>query len=146
MAVKKRPGSAGSGRSRPAGSRRDPAVSAFLRELDHPLKRDIEAVRQIVLGVSSGIGEGIKWNGPSFRTKEFFATVFLRSRDRVQLIFHKGARVKDGSTKGMEIPDPQGLIQWLAKERCIVTVGSGKEVKDRRAALEAIVREWIRQM
>src|SRR5262249_51955016 len=36
----------------------DPAVSAFLRELDHPLKRDIMAVREIILGVNASIHEG----------------------------------------------------------------------------------------
>src|SRR5262249_11473959 len=121
----------------------DPAVVAFLREFDHPLKSEIEAVRQIVLSVDSSIHEGIKWNGPSFRTKEYFATFFLRALDRVQLIFHKGAKVNDNSTKGMQITDPNGLIEWLAKERCRITVGAGKEIAKNRPALETIVREWI---
>jgi uncharacterized protein YdhG (YjbR/CyaY superfamily) len=112
-------------RSKPGGSQADPAVSAFLRELDHPLKREIEAVRRIILGVSPEIREGIKWNAPSFATTEFFATVNLRARDRLQLIFHMGAKVKDNSTKGMRIANPVGLIEWLAKERCLVTLGVG---------------------
>lgn len=121
----------------------DPAVEAFLRELDHPLKRDIEAVRRIILGVSPGIREGIKWNSVSFRTTDYFATVNLRSRDAVQLVFHKGAKVKDNSTEGQTIPDPAGLIKWLARERCLVTVGAGKDIPARTPALEDIVRAWI---
>src|SRR5215510_10360358 len=101
-------------------SQTDPAVVAFLRELDHPLKKDIESVRQIILGASPEIHEGIKWNGPSFRTSEYFATVFLRAKDTVQLIFHKGANAKDNSSK-MQIDDPAGLIEWLAADRCRVT-------------------------
>jgi hypothetical protein len=123
-----------------------PDVVAFLSKLDHPLKREIEAVRTIVLGVSPTIEEGIKWNAPSFRTADYFATINLRSRDRVQLIFHRGAKVKDNSTDGMTVPDPAGLIQWLARERCIVTVGAGKEIAKNRAAFEAIIRAWIRQL
>src|SRR5262249_61241040 len=95
----------------------DPDVVAFLRELDHPLKRDIEAVRRIILGVSPEIHEGIKWNGPSFRTSDYFATVFLRATDKVQLIFHQGAKVKDNSTKKMKIADPLRLIKCIATER-----------------------------
>lgn len=125
-------------------SQTDPAVVAFLRELDHPLKKDIETVRQIMFGVSPQICEGIKWNSVSFRTTEFFATVFLRAKDKVQLIFHKGAKVKDNSTK-MRIADPEGLIEWLAADRCRVTLGAGKEFEANRAAFEAIVREWIGQ-
>src|SRR5262249_49645382 len=125
------------------GTQLDPAVTAFMRELDHPLKKDIETVRRMILGVSREIREGIKWNGPSFRTTDYFATVFLRTRDRVQLIFHKGAKVKDNSTTGVTIPDPNGLIEWLARERCIVTLGAGKEIQANRAALAKIVRAWI---
>jgi uncharacterized protein YdhG (YjbR/CyaY superfamily) len=124
----------------------DPAVTAFLRKLHHPLKKDIEAVRRIILAVSPAIREGIKWNGPSFRTTEYFATVFLREQDKVQLIFHKGGKVKDNSTAGAQITDPAGLIKWLARERCLVTLGVGKDIQANRSAFETIVREWIRQL
>jgi uncharacterized protein YdhG (YjbR/CyaY superfamily) len=130
----------------PGGSQTDAAVSAFLCKLDHPLKQEIEAVRLIILGVSPGIREGIKWKAPSFRTTEYFATFNLRAKDRVQLIFHMGAKVKDNSTQGMHIADPAGLTEWLAKERCLVTVGTGKDIQANRAALKTIVREWIGQL
>lgn len=128
-----------------AGVQTDPAVVAFLRDLDHPLKKDIDAVRHFILAVNPEIREGIKWNGPSFRTSEYSATIFLRAKDKVQLIFHKGAKAKDNST-AMQIADPEGLIEWLATDRCRVTVGAGKEIKTHQAALEALVRDWIAQM
>jgi hypothetical protein len=114
-----------------------------MRGLDHPLKRDIETVRRIILNVDPGIGEAIKWNAPSFRTTDFFATVNLRSSDSVQLIFHMGAKVKATATTGIDIADPAGLLKWLARDRCLVTLGVGKDIQARRAAFEAIVREWI---
>jgi len=114
-----------------------------LEDLDHPLKTDIEAVRRIILDVSSEIAEGIKWNAPSFRTSEYFATINLRSLDRVQLIFHLGAKVKD-NTKKLTIADPAGLIKWLTTDRCLVTVGTGKEIATNRPAFEKIVRAWIK--
>ena len=126
-------------------SQKDPAVDEFLRSLKHPLKKDIETVRKIILGVSPEIKEGIKWNSPSFRTSDYFATVFLRNTDRVQLIFHNGAKVKGPVTKS-EIADPLGLIEWLAADRCRVTVGAGKEIKANRKAIERIVRDWLKQM
>jgi len=135
-------------KTEPGHSQTDPAVIAYLRELDHPLKKEIEAVRRIILGVSPEIREGIKWNAPSFRTKDYFATLNLRAKDgkdRVWLILHAGAKVKD-NTKGMQIADPAGLLQWLAKDRCLVTLADVKDIQAKRAALEAIVRAWIRQL
>src|SRR5262249_10496246 len=117
----------------------------FLNDLDHPLKPEIEAVRQIILGVSPEIREGIKWNAPSFRTADYFATLNLRAKDakdHVWLILHMSAKAKD-NTKGMRITDPAGLPQWLAKDRCLVTFKDAKDIQAKRAALEAIVREWI---
>jgi len=131
-------------KSKSSGTGRAGDVGEFMRELDHPLKSDIETVRRIILNVDPGISEAIKWNAPSFRTTDFFATVNLRSMECVQLIFHTGAKVKGSATTGISIADPTGLLKWLAKDRCIVTLGAGKDIQTRRAAFEAVVREWIR--
>ena len=96
------------------GRKAAPDAAAFLRALQHPLKAEIEAVRSIILGVSAAIAEEIKWNAPSFRTeKDFFATINLRSKDRVQVIFHLGAKVRPG-LKAFAIDDPNGLMAWRA--------------------------------
>lgn len=130
----------------PTRSQTDPAVIEFLRELEHPLKKEIEAVRKLVLGVSPEIREGIKWNAPSFLTTDHFATFNLRTQDRVRLILHTGAKVKDTAQKGLKIADPAGLLEWLAPDRCLVALSDSKDLQAKRAALEAIVREWIGQL
>lgn len=117
-------------------------VGAFMVELKHPLKAEIEAVRKIILGSSPAIAEAIKWKSPSFCTTEFFATVNLRSVDRVQLIFHLGAKVRK-DLKALKITDPSGRLKWLAKDRAMVTVGAGEEIAANADALRSIVREWI---
>jgi hypothetical protein len=86
----------------------------------------------------------VKWKSASFRTTDFFATVHLRSTDCVQLVFHTGAKVKATAKTGIEIPDPAHLLKWLAKDRCLVTLGAGADIARNRTALEALVREWIR--
>ncbi len=75
----------------------------------------------------------LKWNAPSFRTTEFFATINVRAKDSVQLIFHRGAKVKDNTTKGPKITDPEGLIEWLAKDRYLVTLGADENERSRQA-------------
>lgn len=83
-------------------------VDAFTARLKHPLKPEIEAVRQILVDAAPGITEEIKWNAPGFRTTESFATVNLRSLDRLQLIFHLGAKGQ-GPPAGDEGCGPGGL-------------------------------------
>jgi uncharacterized protein YdhG (YjbR/CyaY superfamily) len=126
-------------------SQTDAAVVAFLRDLDHPLKSEIEAVRRIILGVSPEIREAIKWNAPSFRTTEFFATFNLR-HGRAWLILHTGAKVKADAKKDTKVADPTGLLKWLGKDRCVATFTDGKDVRAKKAALQEIVRVWIRQL
>lgn len=124
----------------------DDEVAAYLKALKHPLKKEIEAVRLIVLGVSPAISEGIKWKVPSFRTeKEWFATFHVRSNDSVQLVFHLGAKTRP-DLKAFKLADPNGLMKWLGKDRAMVTLGSGCDIPSNRKALEAIVRAWIKQL
>jgi hypothetical protein len=117
-------------------------ADAFMAALDHPLKTDIETVRKLILGVSPSISDGVKWNSLSFRNSDWFATVNLRSKDVVQLVFHTGAKAKHNPE--LKIPDANGLLLWLAKDRALVTLGNGKTLKANVKAFEAIVKAWIR--
>lgn len=127
-------------------AQRDAAVTAYLRELEHPLKKEIEAVRRIILGVRRTICEAIKWNAPSFRTeKDYFATFNLRARESVQLILHLGAKVRLDQ-KPLKIADRGGLLKWLGNDRALVTLGAGRDIRANRAAFEAIVRAWIKHV
>ena len=121
---------------------------AFLRDLDHPLKKEIESLRKIILAASPTIREGIKWNAPSFRTTDYFATLNLRGKGndaRVWLILHTGAKAK-GLTLQDQIADPTELLKWLAKDRALVVFADAKDVKAKKKALEAVVREWVEGM
>jgi uncharacterized protein YdhG (YjbR/CyaY superfamily) len=125
-------------------ARTDPAVAAYMRELDHPLKAELESVRRIILGVSPEIGEGIKWRVPSFRTpKEYFATLHVRSTESVQIILHLGAKVRPNQEQ-ISLSDPSGLLTWLGKDRAMLTLGTGRDITKNRAALAAILRAWLK--
>lgn len=119
------------------------AVDVFMAKLKHPLKAEIEAARGLILDVSPAISEEIKWNAPGFRTTESFATVNLRATDRLEFIFHLGAKVRK-DLPALKVPDPAGLMKWLAKDRALVTVGAGQELGANQAALRKIVRAWLK--
>jgi Domain of unknown function (DU1801) len=128
-------------KSKPAATVTD--VQTFLDELDHPLKREIVAVRKAILKTDKRISEGIKWNAPSFRTGEYFATVNLRSTDTVQLILHLGAKARKDVKAQLAIEDPEGLLKWLAKDRAMATLGAGKEFTSNSKAFVKIIKQWI---
>ncbi len=140
-----RGGRGGRASSRSA-SQTDSAVDAFFSVLDHPLKPALEALRSLILVVSPDVREGIKWNAPSFRTSDWFATTNVHGKNGLRVILHTGAKVKASATKGLKIADPTGLLEWLAKDRCLVTLGDAQDVQAKGPALKAILREWIRQL
>jgi hypothetical protein len=115
-------------------------VETFLAALDHPFDREILALREIILGADPRIAEGIKWNAPSFRTSEWFATFHLRAKDGVQLILHLGAKKRAAA---VAIPDPESLLQWLGADRASVKFRDLDDVEAKRAAFSAVIRQWI---
>lgn len=131
----------------PAPSQLDPAVTSFLDSLDHPRQSEIQLLRRLILAASPTIHEGIKWNAPSFRTSDYFATIHLRGKDSahsVRLILHTGAKVKENAKTGMAIADPSNLLEWLAKDRAVIRFADSADIEAKRDALTALLLEWIR--
>lgn len=127
------------------------SVEGFMAGLDHPLKSALALARSTIQGASPRIAEGIKWNCPSFFLKEseaYFATVNVSTRTKgracVGVIFHQGAKVK--SAPGPKIDDPDGILEWLGKDRAAAWFYDAKEVKAKKTALRDVVRQWIAQM
>ncbi|HEU4699389.1 MAG TPA: DUF1801 domain-containing protein [Gemmatimonadales bacterium] len=121
------------------------AVATFLAALAHPRAAEIDALRAIVRGADARIQEAIKWNAPSFFTTEHFATFRLRPGDTLQLVFHTGAKARPRSAP-LHIDDPEGLLRWVAPDRCVATFGDLRDIAARRTALVAIVRQWLAQL
>ena len=120
------------------------AVDEFMDRLEHPCKVGIEAMRRLMLGVDPGIREGIKWNSPSFRTTEYFATTNLRSKAGIGVILHLGARVRRMPAGGVKIDDPKELLKWLGRDRAMVEFSSSADLEKKAAAFRSVLRQWIR--
>ncbi|MCB0063806.1 MAG: DUF1801 domain-containing protein [Caldilineaceae bacterium] len=118
-------------------------VDEFLAALDHPHKAESLTLRQIILAADPSISEEIKWNAPSFRTTESFATFHLRAKRGVQLVLHLGAKVRETATSGIDLADPAGLLTWLAKDRAAVTFTDHAEIHAKQNAFTALIRAWI---
>jgi hypothetical protein len=135
---------------RPKTARSTPAtVPAFLAALDHPLKPVLVDVLVAIRGASSGATEGIKWNAPSFAGtgQRYFATVNVHIRGgagpTVLLVLHRGAKARADQ---VNVADPARLLEWLGTERAVVRFETRAEVRAKRDALQAIIREWVTQL
>ena len=133
-------------KSRRAAPTQADSVDGFLAALDHPLKSALALIRSAILGASPRVEEGIKWNAPSFRAGEWFATVNIHPKaglDSVLVVLHLGAKARGVVVPRPAIPDPEGLLEWLGKDRAVVRLRSLKEARAAKAPLQAIVRAWI---
>lgn len=120
------------------------SVETFLSSLDHPSKQEILALRRIILAADPTIAESIKWKAPSFYTSEHFATMNLRVTKGIAVILHFGAKKSDISTTGVAIPDPDSSLEWLAKDRAMVTFRDSDYIGTRRSSFTKLIREWIK--
>lgn len=117
-------------------------VDEFLSALVHTRMNEIMRLRTIVLGAMDGISERVKWNAPSFCGKgDDRVTMRLQPGNRVQLVFHRGARSRPED--GFSFADPSGLIEWATADRGTVTITGPDMLEDRAADLAGLVRAWI---
>ncbi|MBK8227305.1 MAG: DUF1801 domain-containing protein [Flavobacteriales bacterium] len=122
----------------------NPVTSTLLDSHKHPLRRELDKLRAIILNADKSIEEGVKWNTASYRTTDWFAT--LNGPKHVKepmLILHAGAKAR-GIVLKERIPDPEGLIRWLGNDRAQITFKDAPDIKAKANALQAIVSAWIR--
>ncbi len=110
-------------------------VESYFRDVDHPFKAEMEAVRAVILGVSDKIAERIKWNAPSFYYKEDLGAFNPRQTEYAHLIllFPGGAGMDDSS----------GLLEGNHKDRREAKFHNLDDVKTKKRALEKLVKNWI---
>ena len=110
-------------------------VDEFLRELSHPLKAEVEAVRSIIKGVNKDINEEVKWNAPSFNYKgEYLVTFNLRETKRVHLVFHNPL-----------IPQVKNnLLEGDYKDRRMTYFVNMNDIKANKPLLEKALKDLIK--
>lgn len=69
-------------------------------------------------------------------------TFKLHPQDRIDLIFHRGAKVRDA--EDFDFEDSSGLMKRLGPDRAIVMLRDMSDVDARKAALRNLVREWVK--
>jgi uncharacterized protein YdhG (YjbR/CyaY superfamily) len=108
-------------------------VVEYMKNLAHPLKPEIEAVRKIIKTANRKIAERIKWNAPSYYYKQDLVTFNLRATRHVHLVFHHPAIVEIKSD----------LLQGDYKDRRVIYLRNMQEVKRSKKDLENIMSELV---
>ena len=109
-------------------------VDAFLRELNHPLTAEVEAVRSIIKGVNKDINEEVKWKAPSFNFKgEYLVTFNLRDVKRIHLVFHNPQISKVKSK----------LLEGDYVDRRMAYFADMQDIKAKKPLLEKALKDLI---
>lgn len=114
-------------------------VAEYMARLEHPMKAEMDVVREIIQNATDQLAERIKWNAPSFYLKANPKLDLLafhpRATDCIHLVlvFHNGAMIEDR----------QGLLEGDYKDRRMVRLHSMADIEARRPVLENVVRQWV---
>ena len=122
---------------------RNADVDRFMAALDHPAKAGVERLRTAFLASNGQLTEHIKWNAPSFRHDGVDRVTFrLHPPTKLQLIFHRGAKVRS-DTAEFSFTDDTGLMTWATPDRAVVSLGTDADMTANEAALVSLVNRWI---
>ena len=111
----------------------NPEVNEYLEKKKHPLTKEIQMAREIILSTDDRIEETIKWSSPTFMYKSNIASFFMNAKNFVSLMFHKGAL----------LDDKFDLLKGDGKEARVARFQDLEDIESRKVALQAIIKEWI---
>ena len=118
-------------------------VSKLVEDINHPLKSEIQVLRNIILNVDSEIAENIKWNSPNYTFRnEDRITMRLQPKNQIQLIFHRGAK-KLAQPSERLIDDQSKILNFKENNRAIANFNSMEDINDKRPFLIDIIKSWI---
>lgn len=118
-------------------------VTAFLDNQNHPLRKEIERLRTIILSANEQLTENIKWNGPNYcYANEDRISMRVQPPKQLQLIFHCGAKVKELPKEPL-IKNDFEILEWKDNRRAVATFKNGEDIESNKENLTAIVKNWI---
>ena len=118
-------------------------VSKFLEELNHPLRIEIDFLRNLILDSNVQIVENIKWNGPNYTVQnQDRITMKIHPPKQIQLIFHRGAK-KLEQPKEKLINDESNLLIWKENDRAFISFKNVKDIESKKAQIQIIINQWI---
>src|SRR5687768_1860151 len=110
-------------------------VEEFMGRLDHPLKAEVEMVREIIKSVNKDITEQIKWKAPAFSYKgESLVTFNLWEKEHIHLVFHNPMISKVNSK----------LLEGEYDHRRMAYFSDKNDIQAKKTALEKTLKDLIK--
>jgi len=110
-------------------------VDEFMEDLDHPLKAEVQTVRDIIKNVNKDIAEEIKWKAPSFSYNgEYLVTFNLWEREHIHLVFHNPEISKVKSK----------LLEGDYDHRRMAHLFDKVDIRAKKPALEKVLKDLIK--
>ena len=123
------------GKKRSGTSVNSEKVDKFIDELDHPLKAEVQMLREIIRNVNKDLTEQIKWNAPTFSYKgEYLVTFNLWEKKKIHLVFHNPMISKVKST----------LLEGDYDHRRMAYFSDKKDIQAKKPALEKALKDLIK--
>lgn len=119
-------------------------VTSFIKSSKHPLRAEMQMLREIISGADKKITEHIKWNAPSFCIDgDDRITLNLHKTDCILIVFHRGAKAKAMRTPGTLFEDTSGLLEWVAPDRATIKFDNMDTILQNKARLTRLVKQWM---
>lgn len=118
-------------------------VSTFLNELNHPLREEIELLRNIILNSNKTLTENIKWNAPNYVVGENDrVTLKINPPKNILIILHRGAKVQATPTQKL-IDYTCKVLSWKTNDRAIITLNNKQDIITYQNDIVEIVNMWL---
>jgi hypothetical protein len=118
-------------------------VSTFLNELNHPLREEIELLRNIILNSNKTLTENIKWNAPNYVVGENDrVTLKINPPKNILIILHRGAKVQAMPTQKL-IDYTCKVLSWKTNDRAIITLNNKQDIITYQNDIVQIVSLWL---
>ena len=108
-------------------------VAAHMAALDHPLKKDMEALMKVVQKADAKLSERIKWNAPSYYYKEDIVTFGPLRTGKLFLVFHHPSIMNITSE----------ILEGDFKDRRLAYFHGSADIKAKQAEVKRIISETI---
>lgn len=120
-------------------------VDEFLDEMNHPMRKEIDWLRGLIMQAEPSLSEGVKWGAPSFASggEDRFTFNFPPKREYIILVLHRGAKSKEVPAERV-IPDPKGVLDWKTNDRALLKIDGKSDKRPEDATVMAILKGWLK--
>lgn len=121
------------------------SVSEFLAELPANKREQVSALRIIILKAEPRLKENIKWNAPNyvFNNQDRLTFNVMNKEQKVRIILHMGAKIKENKQKPPIIQEDFGIVKWQSNIRGFISFDDLDDVMNKSVLMTKVIANWL---